>query len=101
MLSQYKMLSDLDTQVLLDDIGDRGDDKAMIAQATVYRHVIGKMLFIDRKSAPFMLLHASIAASNIADLRCHHLRALATTLKRLKSEPVELYFIAPNCTATT
>lgn len=97
-LSQAKMLQDLDPKILLDTIVGDGDGPATTAQATVYRHVIGRMLFIGRMTSPILLLHASMAASKIADLRRHHLRALATNLKRLKRNPAELHFLAPNRT---
>lgn len=45
-------------------------------------------------SAPLMLLHASIAATNISDLRTHHSRSLVATVKRLKSQPSKLCFIS-------
>lgn len=45
-------------------------------------------------SAPLMLLHASTAATKIADLRTHLLRILAAKVKRLKSQPSELHFIS-------
>lgn len=95
-LSQSKKMADLDPQILLEALGKGGDSIATLSQATAYRHVIGKMLFIGRMSAPVMLLHASMAASKLADLRRHHLRALTTTLNRLKTEPAELHFHAPN-----
>lgn len=53
------------------------------------------MMFIDLMSAPIMLFHASMAATKLADLRCHHLRTLATTLSRQKTEPAELHFLFP------
>lgn len=95
-LSQLKKLEDLEPQILFDALGNRDDSIASLNQATAYRHVIGKILFIGRMSAPVMLLHASMAASKLADLRRHHLRALAKIVKRLKSEPVELHFLAPD-----
>lgn len=95
-LSQAKILSDVVAQVLLDVVGNGGDDEGVLDQETVCRHAIGKMLFIGRMSAPLMLFHSSMSASKIVVLRCHHIRALATTIKRLKKEPSELQSIAPN-----
>lgn len=75
-LSQDKILREIDASVLVDAAGLKIDYAATNKQATVYRHIIGRMLFIVGISSPFMLLQASIVASKIADLRCHHLRAL-------------------------
>lgn len=43
-----------------------------------------------------MLLHALMTATKIVDFLTHHLRALATTISHLKSQPSELYFISPS-----
>lgn len=62
-------MSDIDPQHLLRTVGRIGDAVATLDQATAYRHVIGNMLFIGRISAPLMLLHASMAPSELADPR--------------------------------
>ncbi len=98
VLSQKHMLDDIDHHLLMDCAGPKGDSQATNKQATVYRHIIGKMLFIGRMSSPLLLLHASMAASKLADLRTHHLRALATILHRLKQHNAQLHFDSPTST---
>lgn len=95
-LSHTKKLSYHGPQLLLLTLGRGVDAVATLDQATAYRHVIGKMLFIGHMSAPLIFLYASMAASKRADLRCHYLRALATTLTRLMREPAEFHFLNPD-----
>lgn len=95
VLSQQKMLDQLDEQLLLDAVDNKSDDPASARQVTIYRHVIGRMLYLGRMSAPLMLLYASLAATKLSDLRTHHVRALASRLKCLKVQPAELYFRSP------
>lgn len=54
------------------------------------------MLYIGRLSAPLVLLYASMAAANQADLRVHHLRTLASTILRLQNQGSTLCFLSPN-----
>lgn len=76
VFSHAKALSELNPQLLICAAGTTGEDAATITQANVYRHVIAKMLHIGRMSAPVIPLQVSMAASKLADLRCHHLRPL-------------------------
>lgn len=94
-LSQKHMLDDINPALLTESAGTRSDEPATEKQATIYRHIIGKMLFVGRMSSPSLLLHASMAASKLANLRTHHLRALAATLKRLRTHDAKLLFISP------
>lgn len=86
-LSQAETLSDVDLQVLLHCVGKGRDEIADSRQATTYRHVVEKMLFIVPISAPLMILLVSITPSKLFSPRCHHLRALAKTLNRLETNP--------------
>lgn len=72
-----------------------GDDVATFAQANLYQPIIGKMLYIGRVSAPLILLHASMAATKLADLRCHYLCALASIIKSIQTQGAELHFLSP------
>lgn len=63
--------------------------------ATLYLHVIGKMLIISRMSSPFILIHASMAAAKISSLKCHHLRTLAAVVQSLKVDATEIIFQPP------
>ena len=72
-LSQNQMLSDLSAADMLDSIDGINDTPSNEMNATEYRRLIGKMLFIGRISMPVMQLHASIAASKMSDLMMHHL----------------------------
>ena len=94
-LTQDDSLQQLRPEMLLDCIGAKGDRPASARQATIYRHVIGKMLYIGRLSAPLVLLHASLAASKLVDLHTRHLRALASVLKRLQGQGATLHFLSP------
>lgn len=94
-LSQEQMLAQLDPQLLIDAVQPKGDEQATDEQATIYRHTIGKMLYIGRMSAPLILLHASMAATKLSDLYNHHLRSLAAILKRLKTQGATLHYISP------
>lgn len=94
-LSQARILSSLDEQILIHDAGNKGHVDSTSTKATSYSHVTGKMLLMGRMSTPLMLLHDSIAVGKLADLRCHHLRAFAAVVKRLKAQPDELHFILP------
>lgn len=100
VVSHEKALQELNPQLLLDAAGKTGDEVATLAQANVYRHVIGKMLYIGRMSAPIILLHASMAASKLADLRTHHLRSLATVIKRVQTQGAELHYLSPPAKAS-
>lgn len=91
-ISQAKMLSELDPQVLIDAIGKEEGTVATLQQSTKYRHVIWKMLLIGQMLSPIILLHASMVESKIADLHSRHLCALSTNLKHLKTHPAELPF---------
>ena len=95
VLSQSKMLDDLAPDDMLQSIDSPGDRPATSSQATEYRRLIGKMMFVGRMSSPVMQLHASIAATKLNDLMTHHLRALATVLRRLKRESATLTFKPP------
>lgn len=103
-LSQQKKMIEVDPHVILTAISKGGDGVATLDQTTAYRHMIGnmifigQMLFIGHMSAPLMLLHASLEASKLSDLRCHHFSALTTTLTRLKTDITELHFLAPDLT---
>lgn len=46
-------------------------------------------------SAPLVLLHESMAATKLSDLYSRHLRARASTVKRLKIQGATLCFISP------
>lgn len=52
------------------------------------------MLIIGHMRAPLILLHASIDASTLSDLRSIHLGTLAKTLKHLKEDPIQLHFLS-------
>lgn len=63
-------------------------------QATKNGHIIGKMFFIGRMTAPVVLLHASVATSKIFNSQCHHLRVSTTVLQRLKTAKAEVTFLS-------
>lgn len=52
------------------------------------------MLYIGRISAPLLLLHASMAASKLGDLRTNYLRALASTIVRLQNQGATLRYLS-------
>lgn len=93
-ISQEHPLQQLDQQLLIDAASESGDRAITLQRATVYRHVIGKMLNIGRISALLVLLHASLGTKKISDLHVHNLQALATTLTRLKQEGVTIRFLS-------
>lgn len=99
-LDRSQMLGELNPSALLDVVNTASDDTATARQATFYRRIIGKMLYISRMSAPLMLFHASHATTKLADLKRHHLRSLATTVTRLKQDEDKLIFLAPSRTPT-
>lgn len=57
-LSKHQNLAVLDLEVLRDAIGDSKDAQTTARQATLYRHLIGKIMFIRRFSSPVMLMRA-------------------------------------------
>lgn len=67
--SKRAELSDLDSQILRDAVGGKGDCPATERKATLFRSLIGKMLLIGRMSASVMLMHASMATSKNFDLK--------------------------------
>lgn len=73
----------------------KGDNPVTNEQATVYRHLIGKMLFIGSMTAPLLLYPASMAASKISDLWTRHLRKPPVTLQRLKDQGAVLQLNSP------
>lgn len=85
--------------MLIRSVGKAGKEIATPYHATIYRHVIGKLMFTGRMSSPLMLWHASMDASKLADLRCHNPRASATTLTGLQHELVEMHLLGPNNTS--
>lgn len=95
------MLQQLDHQALIDAAGNQRDNEATMKQAKAYRHVIGKMLCIGRMTAAIILLHASMAVSKLANFSCQHLCALASIVKRLKSQGDELHFLSPQRSETS
>lgn len=94
-LSQENMLPQLYSQVLLGVSGPNGNVTATSKQATAYRHIIGKMLYIGRSFAPLVLLHASMAATNLSDLRTHPLQSLSSVVMPLKAKEAKLLFLSP------
>lgn len=98
-LSKDQMLQASDPQILLDAVGPKCDSEAKNKKATVFRHVIGKMLYIGRMSAPLVLLHASMAASKLSSLQTHHLRSLALVFKRFRAQGAELNYLSPSYTS--
>lgn len=84
VVSDDKEMMDLNPPLLLDASGKVGDDVATLAQANVYRHVIGKMLYIGR-----------VATSTLADLRTHHLRTIASIIIVIQAQCAELHSISP------
>lgn len=76
-------------QLLSSATGLKGYGEFRDEQATVYRQVIDKLLFLARMSAPLRLLHAFMAASKLRDLITPYLRALASKIVYLlKQGPI-------------
>lgn len=71
-----KKMPVVDLNILLDALGKGGDSIVTFNKATIYRHVIGKILLIGRISVPIMLLNASMDPTKPADFLLHHLFAL-------------------------
>lgn len=69
-ISHSQALCELNPQLITHDTGKSGDDVATFAQANIYRHFIDKMVYIGIMSSPIILLHPSMAATKLADLRC-------------------------------
>jgi len=65
---------------------------ASAKEFTLFKSVIGKMLYIGRVCYPVMLYHASHMATKINQLKKHHLKDLAAVLRHLKERnPVLTY----------
>lgn len=95
VVSHAQALSERNSQLIIGAAGTAGDDTATLAQANVYLHVIGKMLYIGQMSAPIIFVHASMASSKLTDLRFHHLRSLASVIKQIQTKGVKLQFLSP------
>lgn len=86
----------MDEKSTLEAAGPKGDKEASLIQATAYRRIIRKMLFIGSLSAPLILLHASLVATKIAGLHTLHLDTVEAAVKRLKLLSSELHFTSPS-----
>lgn len=69
VVSHAKAFSERISQLLIEAAGTTGDDVGTLAQANVYRLVIGKMLYIGRMSAPIILLNSSMEASKVGNVK--------------------------------
>lgn len=87
---EENMLSQMNYQGLLDSITSKGDMPVTQEQASLYRHLVGKMLYLGQMSAPLMLLHAFIAATRLCYLRIHHIQALASIVSGVKTKNATL-----------
>lgn len=80
--------------LLLHAARSKEDKEANLREATAYQHIIPKFLLIGRMSASLILLHPSMAAKTLPDLRTHHLGILAATVKCLQTQSSELHLIS-------
>lgn len=91
-LFQKQVISQINALFLADAASPKGDQEATAKQATVYRHIIRKILYIGRVSAPLGLFHASMSATKLSDLRAQHLRCLTAILNCVKERDETLCF---------
>lgn len=91
-LSEEQLLSQLYSKVLLNSLQQKRNHVATAEQATEYRHVIGKMIYIGRTTAPFFLLHASMSTAKITDLHGRHIWSLESLIDRVKTQDATSHF---------
>eukprot|EP00171_Calliarthron_tuberculosum_P004551 IDg4551t1 len=90
-MTQLHKIQELPDKLLLAGL-PRGDRAASAAEATLYRSIIGQILFVGRLSQPLMLRIASQMATKLNNLNLHHLRDLESLLKTCKERCPTLLF---------
>lgn len=99
-LTQRSHIRKLSAETLTVDEKSSGMELASPKENRTYQSVIGSFLFVGRLSRPVALYHASHLATNIKELRKHHLKELQSVVKAIKKTTPEIAFLAPAADAT-